>query len=189
MDIVLYYIRDNLVGTHYFIYAFILFFLMFSIIGYLFKQKYGKLDIKLATSQSKNQKDKEEKIKDKNDKSLKKIKNNKVEVQTKTDPIKTNVVTNVNQNTLSSNINNVTPSNPELVKKIETPINVNLAQPQVSSTNIIVNPTPQPNTKPLETPTPIPMPNTKPSKPTIPEPIKTEIPKTPTMSPIPEIKL
>ena len=52
METILYYIRDHLTGTHYFIYAFILLFLMFAIIGYLFKQKYGKLDIKLATSQS-----------------------------------------------------------------------------------------------------------------------------------------
>lgn len=51
METFLYYIRDNLVGTHYFIYAFILFFLMFAIIGYLFKQKYAKYQIKLNTSE------------------------------------------------------------------------------------------------------------------------------------------
>ncbi len=51
MDIVLYFFRDTLSGIHYFIYAFIMLFLMFSIIGYLLKQKYGKYDIKLATSQ------------------------------------------------------------------------------------------------------------------------------------------
>ena len=53
MDNFLYYIRDNLVGLHYFIYAFILLFFMFAIIGYLFKQKYAKFDIKLNTSQQK----------------------------------------------------------------------------------------------------------------------------------------
>jgi len=47
----LYYIRDHLVGTHYFIYSFILNIFMFSMIGYLFKQKYGKLDVILNTSQ------------------------------------------------------------------------------------------------------------------------------------------
>ena len=51
MDILLYYIRDNLVGIHYFMYAFVLLFLMFAIIGYLFKQKYAKYEIKLNTSQ------------------------------------------------------------------------------------------------------------------------------------------
>ena len=56
MDIILYYIRDNLVGTHYFIYTAILLFLMFAIIGYLFKQKYGKLDVVLNTSQTETEK-------------------------------------------------------------------------------------------------------------------------------------
>ena len=51
MQELLYYIRDNLVGTHYFIYAFILLFFMFALVGYLFKQKYGKYEIKLNTSQ------------------------------------------------------------------------------------------------------------------------------------------
>ena len=53
----LYYIRDNLVGTHYFIYAFILLFLMFALVGYLFKQKYGKYEIKLNTSQDQKEED------------------------------------------------------------------------------------------------------------------------------------
>ena len=55
MEPVLYYIRDHLVGTHYFIYAFILLVLMFAIIGYLFKQKYGKLDIHLDVKSNLNQ--------------------------------------------------------------------------------------------------------------------------------------
>lgn len=53
MDVILYFFRDKIVGTHYFIYAFVCLFLMFSIIGYLFKQKYGKLEIILNTSQVK----------------------------------------------------------------------------------------------------------------------------------------
>ena len=53
MDIILYYIRDNIVSVHYFIYAFVCLFLMFSIIGYLFKQKYAKLTINVSSSQQK----------------------------------------------------------------------------------------------------------------------------------------
>lgn len=52
MEELLYYIRDNLVGTHYFIYAFFLLFLMFAIIGYLFKQRYAKYQIILNNSQN-----------------------------------------------------------------------------------------------------------------------------------------
>ena len=51
MEALLYFIRDELSGTHYFIYAFICFILLFAIIGYLFKQKYAKVEFKLATSQ------------------------------------------------------------------------------------------------------------------------------------------
>ena len=51
MEEFLYFIRDKLVGLHYFIYSFILLFFMFAIIGHLFKQKYAKFDIKLNTSQ------------------------------------------------------------------------------------------------------------------------------------------
>ncbi len=51
MEALLYFIRDGLSGTHYFIYAFICFILLFAIIGYLFKQKYAKVEFKLATSQ------------------------------------------------------------------------------------------------------------------------------------------
>ena len=58
MNEFLYYIRDNLVGTHYFIYAFILYFLMFAIIGYLLKEKYAKYDIKLGAAPVKEKKKK-----------------------------------------------------------------------------------------------------------------------------------
>lgn len=51
METFLYFIRDELSGTHYFIYAFICVVLLFAIIGYLFKQKYAKVEFKLATSQ------------------------------------------------------------------------------------------------------------------------------------------
>ena len=51
MEIILYFFRDTISGIHYFIYAFVCLFLMFSIIGYLFKQKYAKVEIKLKSSQ------------------------------------------------------------------------------------------------------------------------------------------
>ena len=74
MDVILYFFRDKIVGIHYFIYAFVCLFLMFSIIGYLFKQKYGKLEIILNTSQVKTGKIKEiEPKKAKKEKKSKKI--------------------------------------------------------------------------------------------------------------------
>lgn len=51
MEIILYFFRDTISGVHYFIYAFVCLFLMFSIVGYLFKQKYAKVEIKLKSSQ------------------------------------------------------------------------------------------------------------------------------------------
>ena len=53
MNAVLYFFRDTISGTYYFIYCFFCLLLMFSLIGYLFKQKYMKLEVKLNTSQSK----------------------------------------------------------------------------------------------------------------------------------------
>lgn len=53
MDIILTFIRDNLTGINYYIYAFICLFFMFAIIGYLFKQKYAKVEIKLNTTKPK----------------------------------------------------------------------------------------------------------------------------------------
>ena len=50
MDIILYFFRDNITGIHYLMYAFVCQFLMFALIGYLYKQKYGKLEIKLSTN-------------------------------------------------------------------------------------------------------------------------------------------
>ncbi len=45
----MYFIRDKISGTHYFIYAFICFLFLFAIVGYLFKQKYAKIEFKLGT--------------------------------------------------------------------------------------------------------------------------------------------
>ena len=90
MDAILYYIRDNLVGTHYFIYAFILLFFMFAIIGYLFKQKYGKLDIILNTSQTDNRK-KEADTKEKTATKEKTVKEEKKKVNKKEKQVKSNI--------------------------------------------------------------------------------------------------
>lgn len=54
MDVIITFFRDQITGIHYFIYAFIGFFFLFAIIGYLFKQKYAKVEIKLNTSQTVN---------------------------------------------------------------------------------------------------------------------------------------
>ena len=61
MNGILYFFRDKITGIHYLMYAFGCYFLMFSIIGYLFKQKYSKIEIKLGTSkpQVEDSKDKE----------------------------------------------------------------------------------------------------------------------------------
>lgn len=50
MDIILYFFRDTISGTYYFMYAFVCLLLMFSLIGYLFKDKYAKVTINLGTN-------------------------------------------------------------------------------------------------------------------------------------------
>ncbi len=164
MDIVLYYIRDNLVGTHYFIYAFILWILLFSIVGYLFKQKYGKLEIKLNTSQSGNQKEEIVETKKKKEKINNKQKNSQVSVQPniKSEPVKMNKVSNVN---------------------IKTPVVSNNTNKEINQTPVL-NPTPLPATPQVNNPQPMPNPNQEPIK----EPLKTKV-VTPTLNgTIPEIK-
>ena len=91
MDIILYYIRDNLVSVHYFLYAFVCLFLMFAIIGYLFKQKYAKLTINVGSSQPK---------KELNQNSVNQVKTNAPQV------IKNNQV-NINQTNTNSQTNYV----------------------------------------------------------------------------------
>ncbi len=142
METVLYYIRDHLVGTHYFIYAFILLFLMFSIIGYLFKQKYAKYDIKLATSQDETKKRKEKKG----------IIDKKVIKNIQTAPVENNqVVQQLNQKIITENINasNVISSN-----NIVKPIGENVVAKLEEN-----SPKPMPNPTLVQTPIPKPMPN------------------------------
>lgn len=121
METILYYIRDNLVGTHYFIYAFILLFFMFSIIGYLFKQKYAKFNIKLATSQSNNK--------------TKKVSNNVIQNNITVSKKNTNISKNDNKkNNLELTNNN----------QINKPIINNNTEIIFGSTKI-TNPSPMPN--------------------------------------------
>lgn len=51
MDSILYFFRDTITGTYYFMYAFVCLFLMFSLIGYLFKDKYAKVTINLGVKE------------------------------------------------------------------------------------------------------------------------------------------
>ena len=90
MNIILYFFRDTLSGIHYFIYAFILFFLIFSIIGYLLKQKYGKYEIKLATSQSEKKVEETPKVQP-------------VVAPVQTTEVNSTTITNNNQNVVSEN--------------------------------------------------------------------------------------
>lgn len=63
METILYFFRDSISGIYYVMYAFVCLLLMFSIIGYLFKQKYAKVEIKLNTSQNAYNNSKKEDVK------------------------------------------------------------------------------------------------------------------------------
>lgn len=119
MEPILYYIRDNIISVHYFIYAFVCLFLMFAIIGYLFKQKYAKLTINVSSSQQKKEAKEEKKF---NQTNTNATVNNQVSSTSKP----TNLTNQINQN----NISEVNPINtnplPNLVnvKPVNTsPIN------------------------------------------------------------------
>lgn len=199
MDILLYYIRDNLTGTHYFIYAFILFFFMFSIIGYLFKEKYAKLEIKLDTSQKSKEQKNTQKISNKEQSTQVKgipegtiINQNSVKVAST--PIKTSQVINRVE---SKPVSNVTEQSSTVspVTKTTPPVVSAASKPQATTTNTIekvsetpVTPKIMPSPSISITPIPTPIP-AKPSTDIKANPISTETPKITNNEPIPEIKL
>ncbi len=194
MDILLYYIRDNLTGTHYFIYAFILFFFMFSIIGYLFKEKYAKLEIKLDTSQKSKEQKTSQKISNKEQpKPVKGIPegtiNNQNSVKVASTPVEKRVdikpVSNVTEQ--SSTVSPVTKTTPPVVSAASKPqaTTTNTIE-KVSETPVTPKIMPSPSIPITPTPTPIPA---KPSTDIKANPISTEPPKITNNEPIPEIKL
>ena len=73
LDMIISLFRDGLSGTRYIIYVIICSTLLFSIVGYLLKQKYGKVEFKVATLASTaksptSKPKKEKKVKNKKDK-------------------------------------------------------------------------------------------------------------------------
>ena len=72
MKVILYFFRDSISGIYYVMYAFVCLLLMFSIIGYLFKQKYAKVELKLNSSQEQPILEKKNKKEEKKQAKLKK---------------------------------------------------------------------------------------------------------------------
>lgn len=141
MSTILYFFRDSITGVYYFIYVFVCLFLMFSIIGYLFKQKYAKVEIKLNTSQPKKTDDKQANL------DIKKQENNK---QINEIPV------SVNQNAIDNNkiipdlkIENSNQVTSEPIQEIvtESPNQViqsnNIQTPEINSNQEIVDQIPE----------------------------------------------
>lgn len=145
MDDFLYFIRDNLFGTHYFIYTFILSILLFAIIGYLFKEKYGKLEIVFEFDQTKTNKQNDSVVKNKKEKvkkglfSSKKVKNNNsddLEVIGNINDVNTQVnVQTVVEQQINNSVANQTPIATNSVLNNQS-INTNLVQEQNNQLNI-----------------------------------------------------
>ena len=93
METILYFFRDSISGVYYFMYAFVCLMLMFSIIGYLFKQKYTRVELKLNSSQG------QPNLETKNKKEQ------KIDVKIKKETVKPNIVQNTSQ-TINTSINN-----------------------------------------------------------------------------------
>ena len=162
MDIILYYIRDNIVSVHYFIYAFVCFFLMFALIGYLYKQKYAKVEIKLNSSQTKKEEQGENTVaKNTNQineigaqqtsQSIQQVNNSQIFPNPET----TNNVQNINNN---QTINPI----PSTVTSKTIPNNANQTTtltPLPNQASNVINPQPMPNQAPnVINPQPIPNP-------------------------------
>lgn len=140
MDIILYYIRDNLISVHYFIYAFVCLFLMFAIIGYLFKQKYAKLTINVSSSQPKKE------VKENN---ISQVNSNVTTNQVKTNTMSSQVTKNNQVNNQPTNVN--TSTNLTNLKPInQNPINNQVSnipevKPMPTNPNNQIRPTITPN--------------------------------------------
>jgi len=119
MDIVLYFIRDKIVGVHYTMYIFVCLFFMFSIIGYLFKQKYAALELKLTTK-----KDKE------------KITDDKKNIVKQAVPVNNQANKVVLGQIPSTNIKEIPKEQVEIINAVEPTINTN-QQTNVVNTNQI----------------------------------------------------
>lgn len=132
MDIILYYIRDNLISVHYFIYAFVCLFLMFAIIGYLFKQKYAKLTINVSSSQPK--KEVKENI------ATNRVKTNTMDRQVTKNNQVNNQPTNVNT---STNLTNLKPINQNSINNQVS--NIPEVKPMPTNPNNQIRPTITPN--------------------------------------------
>lgn len=86
MEVILYFFRDKITGIHYIMYAFGCYFLMFSIIGYLFKQKYLKVEVKLGTSKPQVEDSKDKEVAHSKKEKLKKEKNKTIQVVENKEP-------------------------------------------------------------------------------------------------------
>lgn len=140
MDIILYYIRDNLISVHYFIYAFVCLFLMFAIIGYLFKQKYAKLTINVSSSQPKKE------VKENN---TSQVNSNVTTNQVKTDTMDSQVTKNNQVNNQPTNVNistNLTNLKPINQNSINNQVsNIPEVKPMPTNPNNQIRPTITPN--------------------------------------------
>ena len=153
MDTILYFFRDKLVGTHYFIYAFILLYLMFALIGYLLKEKYAKYIIMLAGGQEDAMKRKKEKEEQAKQEALKNGEGDKENVKNKVNALL--------QNKKVEEKSKVVEKTP-----IKEPINTT---PTPSVKNNVVQSTL--NAKPEKIEIPKPIPNTDVDKKIVPKPI------------------
>ena len=132
METILYFFRDEISGTHYFIYAFICFLFLFAIIGYLFKQKYGKVEFKLGTNSEVPQPTKKELKKAAREAKKKAKKNGAAPVTATTAIAATNAVP----------VNN---RQPQVVLTPQTSQTQTVQQPQAPQTGGLQQPTSLPN--------------------------------------------
>lgn len=146
MEVILYFFRDSISGIYYVMYAFVCLFLMFSIIGYLFKQKYAKVELKLNSSQpgtkektKKQQLDKEKSKEEENKSDIVKTANETIKpniVQTTNEPVKLQTI-NPTIAVQTSNQTNSSGISSESTKESKTEI-VQPVQNEIKNTTQVI---------------------------------------------------
>ena len=146
MQGILYFFRDRIDGIHYFMYASVCLLLIFAIYGYLAKQKYAKVEIKLNSSQpgtkektKKQQLDKEKSKEEENKSDIVKTANETIKpniVQTTNEPVKLQTI-NPTIAVQTSNQTNSSGISSESTKESKTEI-VQPVQNEIKNTTQVI---------------------------------------------------
>ena len=145
-DIIVSFFRDEISGSYYVIYCIVCLTLLFAIIGYLFKQKYGKVEFKLAPK-------KEKKIVKNDSKKTKKKDKKKGAIEEVKTPITSAPIAQNPQPRPATPVASASPKTASLADIPTTPtLNAGTPLPPTSPTTVTSQTAPVSNGSPLKEP-------------------------------------